>query len=218
MRAGTLTQPLLLAVKASRRLRIHVYGVWSRWLLFASGVEVGKRVKLGYPPLIFRHQQARIRLADDVTLVGGTLQNPICSGDRMVLSAAEPGAEISIGPGSGLSCCTIYAVTKIEIGARVLVGAGSHIYDTDFHHVAAADRAGHGRTARLSAPVFIEDDVWIGARAIILKGVRIGRGAVVAAGAVVTKKVPPGAIVAGVPAVVVGWAPGAEPHGTGRAG
>ncbi len=49
-------------------------------------------------------------------------------------------------------------------------------------------------------PIVIEDDVWIGARATILGGVTIGRGAIVAAGAVVTKSVPPFTIVAGVPA------------------
>jgi acetyltransferase-like isoleucine patch superfamily enzyme len=51
--------------------------------------------------------------------------------------------------------------------------------------------------------VVIEDDVWIGSRAIVLKGVTIGRGAVVAAGAVVTKSVPPYAIAAGTPAKVL---------------
>jgi acetyltransferase-like isoleucine patch superfamily enzyme len=59
------------------------------------------------------------------------------------------------------------------------------------------------RQGLVTAPVFIEDDVWIGCNATILKGVRIGRGAIVAAGAVVTKNVPPLAIVAGVPACVI---------------
>jgi maltose O-acetyltransferase len=54
------------------------------------------------------------------------------------------------------------------------------------------------------APVTIEDYVWIGHRAIIMPGVTLGRGAVVAAGAVVTKSVPPMSIVAGVPARVIG--------------
>ncbi|MEV7663036.1 DapH/DapD/GlmU-related protein [Paenarthrobacter sp. NPDC089316] len=57
----------------------------------------------------------------------------------------------------------------------------------------------------MTAPreVVIEDDVWIGARAIILPGVRVGRGSVVAAAAVVTKSVPPFSVVAGNPARVV---------------
>ena len=56
------------------------------------------------------------------------------------------------------------------------------------------------------APVVIGDRVWVGTRAIILKGVTIGDGAVVAAGAVVNKDVPPHAVVAGIPAKVVGSA------------
>ncbi len=54
-----------------------------------------------------------------------------------------------------------------------------------------------------SAPVVIEDDVWLGARAIVLPGVRIGRGAVIGAGAIVTKDVPPYAVCVGNPARVV---------------
>ena len=54
------------------------------------------------------------------------------------------------------------------------------------------------------AEVVIEDDVWIGSRATILAGVTVGRGAIVGAGAVVTRSVPPMAIVAGVPARVIG--------------
>jgi acetyltransferase-like isoleucine patch superfamily enzyme len=52
-------------------------------------------------------------------------------------------------------------------------------------------------------PIYIEDDVWIGARSIILSGVRIGEGSIVAAGSVVTKSVPPYSIVGGVPARVI---------------
>jgi maltose O-acetyltransferase len=54
-------------------------------------------------------------------------------------------------------------------------------------------------------PVVIEDDVWIGARAVILGGVRIGRGAIIAAGSVVTRDVPSMAVVGGNPASVISW-------------
>ena len=54
-----------------------------------------------------------------------------------------------------------------------------------------------------AAPVVIEESVWIGARSIILPGVTVGKGAVIAAGSTVTKDVPPGAIVGGVPARVI---------------
>jgi len=52
-------------------------------------------------------------------------------------------------------------------------------------------------------PVVVEDNVLIGANAVVLEGVRIGKGAVVAAGAIVTEDVPPGAVVAGVPARII---------------
>jgi len=58
------------------------------------------------------------------------------------------------------------------------------------------------RDKNVFLPVHIEDNVWIGAGAVILPGVRIGRGSIVAAGAVVREDVPPGALVAGVPAKV----------------
>ena len=54
-------------------------------------------------------------------------------------------------------------------------------------------------------PIIIEDDVWIGARVIILPGRRIGRGSIVGAGSVITKDVEPFSIVGGNPAQVVGW-------------
>ncbi|MCO6476121.1 MAG: hypothetical protein J5I94_05830 [Phaeodactylibacter sp.] len=69
--------------------------------------------------------------------------------------------------------------------------------DGDFHDL--NNRQEPGR----SAPIIIEDDVWLGARSIVLKGVTIGRGAVVAAGAVATRDVPPYTMVGGVPAKVI---------------
>jgi acetyltransferase-like isoleucine patch superfamily enzyme len=96
------------------------------------------------------------------------------------------------------------------VGRRVVISAVT-IADCDFHPLDRASRRmdalanAHGGDARLrpplvSRPVVIEDDAWIGIGAIVLKGVRIGRGARVAAGAVVTRDVPDGATVAGNPA------------------
>ncbi len=67
--------------------------------------------------------------------------------------------------------------------------------DTDLHAVDG--------TVLENKPVVIEDNVWIGCRCIILKGVRVGAGAIIAAGSVVTKNVPSDSIAAGVPARVI---------------
>lgn len=111
----------------------------------------------------------------------------------------DPGALLTIGDGTRLNYgVSVAATSRVHIGAHVRIGPYVMITDNDFHDV-------HRRWQRPpAAPVMIDDHVWIGAKASILKGVRIGRGAVVATGAVVNRDVAPFTIVAGVPAVPVG--------------
>ena len=89
----------------------------------------------------------------------------------------------------------------LTIGNRVLIAAQVGI--TTVNHPVTPPR--HGKNE--GAPVTIEDDVWIGANALVLPGVTIGRGAIVGGGAVVSKDVPPFTIVAGVLAVPIGAVP-----------
>jgi acetyltransferase-like isoleucine patch superfamily enzyme len=106
---------------------------------------------------------------------------------------------------------------EIVIGNYVLIGWNTTITDTDFHPIAPALRIadalacsplGKERTRPPIArkAVVIEDDVWIGPNSAILKGVRIGAGAVVEPGSLVTRDVPPGARVLGNPAQAIGKA------------
>uniref|UniRef100_UPI00313FFBA6 DapH/DapD/GlmU-related protein n=1 Tax=uncultured Nitrospira sp. TaxID=157176 RepID=UPI00313FFBA6 len=84
----------------------------------------------------------------------------------------------------------------VMMGPRVTIYGRDHCFDSI--DVSMMDQ-GMGKYER----IVIEDDVWIGANAIILKGVRIGKGTIVGAGAVVTKEVPPYSVVVGNPARVV---------------
>lgn len=120
----------------------------------------------------------------------------------LMITAWGPGSIVEIGDDVGLSGCSILAEKKVSIGNRVLVGAGALILDTDAHPLHPGDRLRDGRA--VTAPVTIADDAFIGARAIILKGVSVGEGAVIGAGAVVTSDVPAFMIAAGNPARVVG--------------
>ncbi len=90
----------------------------------------------------------------------------------------------------------IICTDKVEIGNDVAIARDVIIRDTDSHEIISKNH-------RVTAPVVIGNHVWIGTRAIIMKGVRVGDGAVIAAGAVVTKDVPSKTIVAGVPAKVI---------------
>ncbi len=95
------------------------------------------------------------------------------------------------------SGCCFQDQGGIEIGDNVLIG--QQVVIATLNH----DLIPEKRANMLPAPVKIGNDVWVGAHATILSGVIIGNGAVIAAGAVVTKDVPPKAIVAGVPAKII---------------
>jgi maltose O-acetyltransferase len=95
--------------------------------------------------------------------------------------------------------CVILDVAPVVIGANVLLGPGVHVYAATHPLSAAARRTG----LELGAPVEIGDDVWIGGGAIICPGVSIGARAVIGAGSVVTRDVPPSVLATGNPCRVI---------------
>ena len=126
----------------------------------------------------------------------------------------EPTGKVSVGNDSILVGAVFMCAELIDIGQRVVVSYNVTIADSDFHPFDIEDRRKDAianspegdRTHRppiISIPTFIEDNVFIGIGAIILKGVRVGRGAQIGAGSVVTADVPPGATVHGNPAIIV---------------
>lgn len=126
-------------------------------------------------------------------------------------AAFGPGTQVTVGRDATLRVGDHVYVTgntqflvsqELTIGARCAIGFDVLIMDSDLHDLADLDEPDTPPRPR-TVPIHIGDDVWIGARATVLKGVTIGAGAVVAAGAVVTSDVPPRTVVAGVPARVV---------------
>jgi acetyltransferase-like isoleucine patch superfamily enzyme len=116
-------------------------------------------------------------------------------------STIEVGDDVFLGPGAFLSASEsfIHIGNKVMFGPNVTVLGGDHRLDV----VGALMADVAEKRPEDDRGVTIADDVWVGAGAIVLKGVSIGRGAVVAAGAVVTRDVPPYAIVGGCPARVI---------------
>lgn len=111
------------------------------------------------------------------------------------------GEQLTIGDYSGLGV-NCHCVGPITIGRDVMMGWDVIIF-TGNHTTEDVGRPMRGQGATPREPVVIEDDVWIGARVIILPGVVVHRGAILAAGAVVTKDVPPYAVVGGNPARIL---------------
>jgi galactoside O-acetyltransferase len=125
------------------------------------------------------------------------------------LRAERPGAQILIGERTFIGQSTVLAARKVVVGDDVLIAWGCFIVDHDSHSPIWSERESDVRdwyrgkknwTHVTQAPVSIGNRVWIGFNASVLCGVTVGEGAVVAAGSVVTKDVPPYTLVAGVPA------------------
>jgi len=120
----------------------------------------------------------------------------ICNGCRITI---EKGGRIQLGKNIFINENTrITAYNEISIGDGCWIGWEVNIIDTDFHNIIVNDRM-----KSKEAKIIIEENVWIGARAFVLKGVKIGRGAVIAAGSIVTRDVPPECLVAGNPAKII---------------
>jgi maltose O-acetyltransferase len=145
--------------------------------------------------LFDRYRAAVYRLAGLTVGRGSTIYGPVhvrpYGGCRYV----------TIGSDTFLNIDAAFTVVydRVRIGDRVQIGPRVS-FETMGHGLVYVPGKGRGRT---SAPIVVEDEVWIGANAVILQGVTIGRGAVVAAGAVVNRDVAPYTLVGGVPARVL---------------
>lgn len=112
----------------------------------------------------------------------------------------QPGGGICIGSGSGLGVnCSVHG--PLRIGDNVMMGPDVTIL-TQTHNIERTDIP-MGQQGMRVAEVVIGNDVWIGMRVVIMPGVKVGNGAVIGAGAVVTKDVPDFAVVGGVPAKII---------------
>lgn len=176
--------------------------LWMRCL----GVRMEPGCSFAGLPIITRAPGASIALGNGVRVLSRADSNPAGLPHPTILAAVGEDSAIVIGDQTGISGASIVARSSITIGRHVLIGAGACIWDTDFHPLSPGQRQQHPTRDAGSRPIRIEHDAFIGARAIILKGVTIGWGAVVGAGAVVARDVAPCDIVAGNPARVVGSA------------
>jgi acetyltransferase-like isoleucine patch superfamily enzyme len=158
-------------------------------------VEVGAQLIIGDGALIDGFGSDGIRLGRNVTIGRGAAL--VATG-----VVARPGTGIRVGDRTGIGDHSfIGGQGGVEIGSDVLMGPGVHVFSEN-HRFDRSDIPLRLQGEERS-PVVVEDDCWIGGGATILGGVRLGRGTVVAARAVVTADTPPNSLVAGIPARVV---------------
>jgi len=126
---------------------------------------------------------------------------PCVGNGAILLQPRDPNSHIRIGCKNWFSNnVTIVAMSRIEIGDCCQIGDQVAIYDCDFHEVGPSHR---NRSAGPTAPVRIGNNVWLGSRVMILKGVTIGDNSVVGAMSLVTRSIPANCIAAGIPARVI---------------
>ncbi|MDF3070903.1 MAG: transferase hexapeptide repeat containing protein [Polyangiaceae bacterium] len=129
-------------------------------------------------------------------------------GDRVRLSSIISTLELSVGRGGTLQIgdrvlinhgSSLGATKLVRIGERCNIGPQSILIDNSFHELDPERR----NESPESAPVILEDNVWLAARVIVLPGVTIGTNSVIGAGSVVTKDIPANVLAAGIPAKVI---------------
>lgn len=171
------------------------------WRLYARlrRATVADDVEFRGRPLIRCIKGAKLCFETGVRVNSTLASNPIMMRARSTFCCAAPGARITIGKDCGMSSISITAAKEVIIGEGTLFGADCLITDTDFHIPVGCHRWGNDVLASAS-PIRIGKGCFIGARSIILKGVSIGDGAVVAAGAIVTRDVPTRHLASGNPA------------------
>ena len=162
-------------------------------------IDIGDHCIFCGQAMFWRTPESVIEIGDNCRFRSAIWSNKVGVNRPCMVSTLRPGARVSIGRHCGFTGTVVAAAEYIEIGDWVLCGANTTITDTDWHCVDPEQRRAPGA----ASPVHIANNVWLGMGVVVLKGVRIGEGAVVAANSVVTQDIPARVVAAGQPARVV---------------
>jgi len=163
--------------------------------LKVKGFKVPVKTFFNGVPYFYKVSKSHINIGQNCRFLSRTTSNLIGINHRCIISTLKEDAQLIIGESCGFSGTTIGCFKYIKLGNFVRCGANTLITDSDWHE--DDPRAGDSKS------VVIEDNVWLGYGAIVLKGVTIGRNSVIGAGSVVTKDIPANVIAAGNPCRVV---------------
>ena len=193
---------LIKLLRIPTTLRIKLYPHINRMILRMHGVALGENVQI--PGKVFWKiggGGGKISLGRDFYFSSGEGVNPI-AGNTQGAVYIEDGARLTIGAHVGMSSTRLWVHDSVTIGDNVKIGACVLITDTDAHPMDYMARRTTNEGTK-SAPIVIEDDVWIGAHSVVLKGVTIGARSIIGAGSVVTRSIPADCVAAGNPCRVI---------------
>jgi len=154
-------------------------------------------------PIVQIARSGKCEIGDNFSCVNNPKSSTLGINRRCKLLVYQQ-ALLKIGNNVGMSNTTIVATKYVEIGNNVMIGGGVTIMDSDFHSLNPIHwHTKYDEMYMESRPVKISDNVFIGMKSIILKGVTIGSGVIIAAGSVVSKDIPDNQIWGGNPAVFI---------------
>lgn len=168
--------------------------------LIGNGVKYADFRTSGVPWIMVARGAKGVSIGRNFAMNNNIAANPIGCYRRCTF-VVDRGARLVIGDNTGISQTALVAHADITIGNNVKIGGGCYLYTSDFHALDPRVRAGvEDRQQRVSRPIVIGDNVFIGAHSIVLKGVEIGENSIVGAGSLVTKSIPANEIWGGNPA------------------
>lgn len=167
---------------------------------FLMDIRLGRRCRFNGLPIWQRHPLSVIIVGEGCTFTSNRITNLFGIDRPCIISTHTKAARIEIGQRCGFSGTVIGAAQQVRVGNDVLCGANTLITDFDWHAIdPAMRRAGTPN----SNPVIIENNVWLGANVMVMKGVTIGKNSVIGAGSIVTADIPANVIAAGIPCKVL---------------
>lgn len=193
-----------ILTKSIRKLREFFFLRYNKFIFSLAGVRYGKKLRITNHLYIDIEQDSKISIGNNFIFTSGEAFNALSRNIKGCIHA-KTNAQIIIGDNVGISSSCLWAESSIQIGNNVKIGGDCLIMDTDAHSLNYIYRRKYKDDIINinSSPIIIEDDVLIGTRCIILKGVTIGKQSIIGSGSIVTKNIPPNCIAAGNPAKVI---------------
>ncbi len=186
--------------KLGNKFGKHYYQSYNLHYMYWKGAKIGKNLRMEGKTAISISPDGTLEIGDNFICRSG-FQAHILGGEHSSINIYSGG--VKIGDNSGMSATNINCVQQVQIGSHVLIGAGCLITDSNHHSIGWEDRCLRGDCNIKSAPIKIEDYVFIGAKSIILKGVTIGEKSIIQAGSVVVHDIPANCIAGGNPCEVI---------------
>lgn len=207
----TIKMMYVKALRFCSKICSSLYIGWNKIYFFLNNIKYGKNFRVFNHLYLKIHVGALVQIGNNCTIMSGAGLNPLSRNIKTCIYVGKK-ATLKLGNDVGISSSTLWVKESVSIGNSVAIRADCIIMDTDAHNLdwkirCSEETNEYGESVDMvtaaSAPIVIEDNVLVGARCIILKGVTIGARSIIGSGSIVTKDIPSDCIAAGNPCKVI---------------